>query len=223
MRTAIIAGASGLVGGHCLNALLASPYYRRVISLARHALDIEDPKLSQQLVNFDSLPAFEPLEDADVFCALGTTIRKAGAEEAFRKVDYEYPLRLAKRTRESEATRFVLVSSVGANEGSRNFYLRVKGELEKGIANTGFESALIFRPSILLGKRAEFRIGERIGQSAAHAFESLLIGSWRRYRPIPAADVGRAMVFAAQGAAEGTRVYEWAEIRELVKERSGTT
>lgn len=225
-RIAVVAGASGLVGGHCLNALLASPCYQRVISVARHASATEHPKLVQQVVNFDRLAALPPLEGADVFCALGTTIRKAGSQEAFRRVDYEYPLRLAVRAREAGASRFVLVSSVGADEKSKNFYLRVKGELEKAIAGAGFSSVLILRPSILLGSRVEFRLGERIGQAAARAGQFLLAGSWRRYRAVPASEVGCAMVEAAQSGAVGTHIYEWAEIHELAsraRECSGTT
>ena len=131
-RIAVVAGASGLVGGHCLNALLASPCYQRVISVARLASATEHPKLVQQVVNFDRLAAFPPLEGADVFCALGTTIRKAGSQEAFRRVDYEYPLRLAGRAREAGASRFVLVSSVGADEKSKNWPLSGSASILRG-------------------------------------------------------------------------------------------
>jgi uncharacterized protein YbjT (DUF2867 family) len=221
-KTAVIAGASGLVGGHCLTRLLDSPRYSRVVSVSRHALDTEHPKLEQRIVSFDTLPDFEPMEDAEVFCALGTTIKKAGSEEAFRKIDLEYPLRLAQQTHLAGAAQYVLVSSVGADAKSKVFYLRVKGELEEALEAIGFEALHIFRPSFLLGQRTESRFRERAFVPLAKVLGPLLPGEWRKYRPAAASDVAEAMVAAARSGAEGVWVHEWDDISRLASAGSRT-
>src|SRR5438105_411417 len=130
-KSALIAGGTGLVGSHCLRFLLSSPEYASVAALVRRSTGITHPKLHEQIINFDGFVNLSPCDD--VFCALGTTIRKAGSQSAFRRVDFAYPLRLAERSLMAGARQFVLVSSVGANSGSGNFYLRTKGELEEAL------------------------------------------------------------------------------------------
>jgi uncharacterized protein YbjT (DUF2867 family) len=147
--------------------------------------------------------------------ALGTTIRKAGSQQAFRRVDFEYPLSAAKQALNAGAKQFILVSSVGADPGSRNFYLRTKGELEQAVSALGFQAVHIFRPSILLGKREEFRAGERVATVIAPVLNLMLMGVLRRYRAIRAATVGRAMVAAARQAIIGVHVYEYDQIAQL--------
>jgi uncharacterized protein YbjT (DUF2867 family) len=213
-RTAVLAGATGLVGRHCLDDLLTSPVYERVIAVVRRPLTLAHPKLEQLIVNFESLGGLDAA-GADVFCALGTTIRKAGSQDAFRRVDFDYTSLLAQRTSEAGARQFVLVSSVGANAKSRNFYLRVKGETEDAVSAMPFEAVHIFRPSILMGERAESRPGERAGIAVARAFSLLLAGPLSRYRPIEAAKVARAMVRSAAECRPGRHVYHWPEIMAL--------
>src|SRR5262249_32017979 len=145
----------------------------------------------------------------DVFVALGTTIRKAGSEDAFRKVDLELPLRAAQESLKAGAEQFVVVSSVGADPNSKNFYLRTKGELEAELAKLPFHALHILRPSLLLGKRQEFRFGESIAMAIAPALDLLTLGPLRRYHAIRAETVGRAMVGAAKQERAGTFVYEY--------------
>ncbi len=215
-KSAFLLGASGLVGGFCLQALLAEPSYIRIVLLNRRELPLEaHPRLEQKVVNFESFIPAEFSGADDVFCALGTTIRKAGSQEAFRRVDLEYPLAAAQRAREAGARQFVLCSAVGADAKARNFYLRVKGELEQGIGKLGFSAFHILRPSLLLGQRTEVRPGERLMVKLAPLFNLAMIGSLKRYRAIAAEAVGKAMVAAAHQGRSGTIIYEYNSILAL--------
>jgi len=214
-RTAVIVGSSGLVGGCCLERLLHDPEYSRVILLVRRKALVRHPKSDERIVNFDELASVEFEAGADVFCALGTTIRKAGSQSEFRKVDLEYPLALAKRAHELAAARFLVVSSVGANASSSNFYLRTKGEMEEAIRALPFRAIHIFRPSFLVGARREWRPGEAAGAAFAQTFRLLLLGPLRRYRPVAADTVAAAMLAAAVGPETGTHVHQYDEIRKL--------
>lgn len=215
-KSVFLLGASGLVGGFCLQALLAEPSYSRVVLLNRRQLPLEpQPRLEQRIVNFESLALADFSGADDVFCVLGTTIRKAGSQEAFRRVDLGYPLAAAKRAREGGARQFVLCSSVGADAKARNFYLRVKGELEQGIGKLEFPAFHIFRPSLLLGHRTEVRWGERVMTTLAPLFNLAMIDGLRRYRAIAASAVGQAMVAAALQGGSGTIIYEYGAILAL--------
>jgi uncharacterized protein YbjT (DUF2867 family) len=213
--TAVLAGASGLVGRYCLNHLLEDAYYDRVITVGRRTLEVEHRKLTQRRVEFAELSNGDLAGVTHVFCCLGTTIRKAGSEEAFRKVDYEYPLALARKAASAGARRYMLVSSVGADSKSGTFYLRVKGELEEALKALPFEALYLFQPSILLGPREEERPGERLGIMLARAFEWALVGGLRKYRPIPAAVLARAMVVAGERGPGGVHVVRYEEIVKL--------
>nr|WP_263452131.1 NAD(P)H-binding protein [Hyalangium gracile] len=214
-RSALVAGASGLVGGFLLEELLQSPQYREVCSLGRRALPRQHPKLSQRTVDFARLEA-ESLPSADdAFCCLGTTIKKAGSQEAFRAVDHDAVLAFARAARKAGARRFLLVSALGANPRSRIFYNRVKGEAEEDLKAVGFESLVLLRPSLLLGERAESRPGERAAMVVTKALGPLL----RPFsgRPIEARTVARAMLTLAREAPGGTRVAMSGELHELGK------
>ena len=156
-RKTLITGASGLVGGHALRLLLADPGCSQVASLGRRTLELKDPKLRQAVVDFDKLELAGPFDFDEAFCCLGTTIRKAGSQEAFRKIDFEATLAFARLAKRSGATRFYLVSSTGADARSRVFYSRVKGEIEAALHAVGFDTLVILRPSLLLGERSESR------------------------------------------------------------------
>lgn len=212
-RTALVAGASGLVGGFLLDGLLESPLYREVCSLGRRPLPKQHPKLTQRTVDFarleeETLPAAD-----DAFCCLGTTIKKAGSQEAFRAVDHDAVLAFARAARKAGARRFLLVSALGADKGSRIFYNRVKGETEEDLKAVGFESLILLRPSLLLGDRAESRPGERAAVVATKLLGPLL----RPFasRPIEATTVARAMLALARDAKEGTRVTPSGELQKL--------
>lgn len=207
MSTAILVGASGLVGGHLLRQLTAEgPRYDRIIALVRKPLDFAHPKLEQRAVDFTHLP---DIKADDVFCAVGTTIRKAGSEAAFRAVDFDLPVAVAQMAKRNGVRQFLFVSSVGAEAKSGNFYLRVKGETEAAIRALGFEALHVFRPSFLAGDRAESRPGERIGIAVAQALGWALIGPLARYRAVRAEDVARAMIAAAGEDKPGAFVHEF--------------
>jgi len=209
-RTALVAGASGLVGGHLLQFLLADAGYTSVVTLARRQLAPRHPKLEQRIVDFGSIDALSNLPNADlVFCCLGTMIKTAGSQEAFRKVDYDYVLGLARAGQRAGAAQFLLVSALGADPASRIFYSRVKGEIEAAVRRLPYQGIQIFRPSFLMGDRAQVRLAERLAVPLARAVAPLLVGPLRRYRPIEAADVARAMVQIAKEAPRGPNVFEY--------------
>ena len=214
-RTALIAGASGLVGGQCLRLLLESNRYQRVVALTRRVLPVAHAKLSGEVVDFVHLDKVEKADD--VFCALGTTMRQAGSQEAFRNVDFDHSKRLAELALAAGAKRFVLVSAVGADPGSRSFYLRVKGELEAALSTLPFEALHIFRPSLLVGARTERRPGEALTIIAAQIVEFTLVGKMRRYRPIAAETVAAAML-AAVTRGGGLQIYEYDQIKALARD-----
>jgi uncharacterized protein YbjT (DUF2867 family) len=215
MSTALLVGATGLVGGHCLRLLLGSNRYDQVVVIARRSVGQQSPKLLEKVIDFEHLQQLQPIHIDDAFCALGTTIRKAGSQPAFRKVDFEYVKFLAEWSHAAGTTQFLLVSSVGADPHSRNFYLRVKGETEVAVGAIGFRSVHIFRPSFLIGNRAEHRSGEAFGIAMAKALQFAFVGPLRRYHPIAAETVARAMLAAAKKSEPGTRIYHYDEITAL--------
>jgi uncharacterized protein YbjT (DUF2867 family) len=213
IRTAAVAGASGLVGGLLLDTLLESPRYREVLSLGRRPLSKQHPRLVQRTVDFARLgeEALSPVDDA--FCCLGTTLKKAGSQEAFRAVDHDAVLAFAQATKKAGARRFLVVTALGANPRSRVFYNRVKGEVEEALKGLGFESLVILQPSLLLGDRAESRLGEHVAIVASRVLAPLLrpLAS----RPIEARTVARAMLALALDAPSGVRVAPSGELQEL--------
>ncbi|HYF02046.1 MAG TPA: oxidoreductase [Patescibacteria group bacterium] len=215
-RTALILGASGLTGGHCLEILLHDPTYSHVSILVRRRMDIEHPKLEQHMVDFELLQYSAPLLKADdVFCCLGTTIKTAGSQEAFKRVDYEYPLNAAQLAFKNGVQNFLLVSSNGADAASKIFYSRTKGELESALKKIGFKSLSIFRPSLLIGKRSEGRFGEKLGEIIGWLLKPLLIGPLKKFRPIEARLVACAMVNVAKSGLKGTHIFESDEIQTI--------
>ena len=221
-RSALLAGATGLVGGHCLDLLLADDAYRAVVTLGRRPLPRTHPKLTHHVVAFDRLDAHADLvEGRDVFCCLGTTMRKAGSKEAFRKVDYDYPFALARVALGRGAEQYLLVSALGANPRSPFFYNRVKGEVEEAVSALPFEGVYLFRPSLLTGERAEERPGERRAEAVMNALSFLLRGPLRKYRPTPARVVAAAMLAVAKAQPGGVRVYEPEAMKALMAGEAG--
>lgn len=203
-KTALIIGASGLVGGALLAKLLASPAYETVKVLLRAPLKIADLKLQTILFDFDNPDASKVVAD-DVFCCLGTTIKRAGSKVAFRKVDFDYPILIAQLAKLNGAQRFSIVTAMGADAHSSIFYNQVKGEVEQRLAKFDFESLLIFRPSLLLGNRPERRFGEQIGGVFMRLFSPIIP---QKYRAIEAVKVAEAMLQKTVGATPGVHVFE---------------
>ena len=214
-RTALLAGATGLVGGHLLQRLLADPRHKRVVTVSRKALGIEHPKLRPLITDFDTIEAAvaglgETADDA--FCALGTTIKTAGSRAAFRRVDFGYVVAFARAARAAGARRFMLVSAIGASARSAIFYLRVKGETEEAVAALGYPALHIFRPGLLLGKRAESRPREALGMALAPFLNPLMLGPAKAYRGIPADTVAAAMIIAAGAERTGRQIHTYADM-----------
>jgi uncharacterized protein YbjT (DUF2867 family) len=206
-RTAVIAGATGLVGGHLLDVLLEDGTWDRVVAIGRRPTDRRHPRLEQRVVDFAALGELDPCND--VFSCLGTTMRAAGSKEAFRAVDHDAVVALAEAAYRAGAERILHVTALGASPGSRIFYNRVKGETERDVAASGVQETVAFRPSMLDGERTESRTAERVGLVAMRAAAPLL----GRYRPTGARDLAAAMAVAARTGRPGHRVVEAGEIR----------
>ena len=208
-RTALLLGATGLVGRHCLDLLLADATYEAVVTLGRRRLKRSHPKLTHHVVDFDRLAdAASLIEAHDVFCCLGTTMKKAGSKEAFRKVDFDYPVATARIAAANDAEQYLLVSALGANARSRFFYNRVKGEVEQAIGAFAFDGVYVLRPSLITGDRKEARTGEQASEWVLKAVSFVLRGPLRKYRPIEARTIARAMVAMARRRPGGVRVIE---------------
>jgi uncharacterized protein YbjT (DUF2867 family) len=179
MSRILIAGSTGLVGGHVLERLLADDRWTQVVAPTRRPLAAH-PKLVNPIVDYEALPLDAPWWEVDAaISTLGTTLRQAGSREAFRAIDHGYIMAIARAVRDRGATRFGLNSALGADPGSLNFYLRTKGKIERDIEAIGFASLTIVRPGLLGGERSESRTGERIGLFVARALEPLLPRKWR--------------------------------------------
>jgi len=213
--TATIIGATGLIGGYLLEELLQTDYFDTVRILLRRPVELTHPKLEKKLVDFTDTESFRlALEDSSVvFCAVGTTQKKVkGDKAAYRKVDFDIPVNAARFCKMTGCEIFILVSSVGANSKSKNFYLKLKGEVEDAVKATGLKSVHIMKPSVLLGERKESRWGESISKKLMSIL-SFVITS--KYKPIHARDVAKAMIAAAKTKKEGNFAYEFTGIQDL--------
>lgn len=206
-KTAIIAGASGLIGSSLLQRLLKSDNYSQVIALVRSSLGIKHEKLKEVVIDFDDLLTMDDFPTGDdVFCCLGTTQAKSKNEEEYRKVDYHYCYNLAQRALKEGADRFFLISSLGAKKDSKNFYLSLKGELEHDISFLDYRTIYIFRPSLLRGDRKENRPGEKFAQLITRIIP--FIGPWKKYKPIHADQVTKAIMQVSRQEDKGCYFYE---------------
>ena len=213
MKTALLAGATGLIGSQLLPLLLASDHYAKVIVVGRRAVPTIHPKLVQVVTELDQLEAVRlKLIADDVYCCLGTTMAQAGSKEAFYKVDFLYVVQLAALAASNFAAQLLVVSSMGADAESRIYYSRVKGEMEAAVRQTPFRAIHIFRPSLLLGERAAPRLGERLGALGLRVLRPLLRGPLLQYRPVSGAVVAAAMLRAAEDDGGGVRVHESVEL-----------
>lgn len=216
----VIAGATGLVGAAAVDAALAQGW--RVTAMVRDPARLAAREgLVSIAADFDALPALAGRLTAlapDAFlCALGTTIRIAGSQPAFAKVDRDYVAAFARLGVAAGARAFGLVSAVGADPGSANFYLRVKGEAEAAVRAAGYDRVEIARPSFLIGERAEVRPGEGLATSVSQALSPLLLGPLAKYRPIAGATVARALVAGLARPENGVFVRHYPELRALAQ------
>ena len=207
-RTACLLGATGLVGGHVLDRLAADGRWSRVVTLGRRPLPAASARHHDHVVDFDRLER-EPdrLACDDLFCCLGTTIKTAGSETAFRRVDLEIPAEAARLARAAGASQMLIVTAWGADPGSSFLYTRTKGEVERAVTAVGFDALQILRPSLLDGDRDEIRWGERLGLAVGRLAAPLLRGPLSALRPIEAARVAEAMVEIAAARPTGVHAY----------------
>ncbi len=216
MKTAVIFGATGLVGSFLLRDLLDHPDYGQVIAFARRDLGIDHPKLKMRIGDFNTLAASnEPLQADEVFIALGSTVRKTPDKQEYYRIDHDYPVLAARRAQEGGATSAFVVSAVGANAASGTFYLRTKGEMERDILALGAKQTCIFRPSLIVGHRNETRPMESAAAVIWPALQPLLFGGLEKYRAMTAENIARALVSAANQKQSGG-IYHWREMDALL-------
>lgn len=213
MKTALIAGATGLIGKQLLQLLLEDPHYEKIKAISRKTLSVQHPKLENLVTDFDKLSErYAEFKADDIFCCLGTTIKIAKTKEAFRKVDFEYPRELARIGKNQGATQYLLVSALGADKHSSIFYNQVKGEVEDAISHVNFRSVHVFRPSLLLGDRTE----QRAGEGAATTFFKILgFLIPLKYKAIDSAKVARAMITLAKTNEPGFFYHESKELQSF--------
>ena len=215
--TATLVGATGLIGSFLLEELLNDARFDKVRILIRRPIDISHPKLEKKIIDFnDSDSLLVALSNSDVvFCSIGTTNKKVkGDKEAYRKIDFAIPVKLARFCNMTGCEKFILVSSAGANSKSRNFYQHLKGETEEAVKSVGLKTVHIMRPSLLLGERKEFRLGENIGKAVMTSLSFLIP---EKYKAIQGKDVAKVMLALAQKNDEGVFMHENSEIRYLTK------
>ncbi len=194
-KTAIVFGATGLVGCELLKQLIADKRYNKVKVFGRREPGVMDEKLLSRIVDISDVKTYSSEVTGDeLYICLGTTIKKAGSIEAMERADRDVPAELARAGCDNGVKSIAVVSSIGADPGSRNYYLRIKGEMETEIAGNGYERTVIVRPSMLLGKRDEYRFGEEVGKKVMKAMRFIFIGKLRKYRAIEASDVAKGMI-----------------------------
>jgi uncharacterized protein YbjT (DUF2867 family) len=220
-KVALLAGATGLAGATLLDILLDAGDFSRVVAVTRRPLAREHPRLANRTVQFDKIASqFAGFTCHSVFCCLGTTIRTAGSEEAFRKVDVDYVLALARLAQAAQAQRFIVLSSVGANARSRNFYLRTKGEMEEALVAMNLTALDILQPSVLLGWRGELRPLELAATVLMPLVNPFLVGTYAIYRGIPVRTLALAMLGAARSGRRGISRYSYAGMLALARKGS---
>jgi len=223
-KIALLAGATGLIGNELLQFLVKAPEYKKVYALVRRPLEIEHPKLVEVIVDFDHLDEYKTYFAVDdVFVCLGTTIKKAKTQEAMWKIDVLYPVEIARIAKEIGAKHYLVVSSMNADVNARLFYPKMKGELEERIQKIGFKNLSIFRPSLLLGKRDEFRLGEQIGAILFKTVKFMFVGPLQKYRAIEGKTVARAMYKVAQQKEHGKVFFNSEEIEAYANSDTDVT
>tara|TARA_B100001173_G_scaffold298442_1_gene296051 strand:- start:157 stop:807 length:651 start_codon:yes stop_codon:yes gene_type:complete len=213
MKSAIVVGSTGLVGKHLINTLINSNIFDRVTALVRSPYFKDYKNIEEIVLDFNKEDPFGSLKKANhVFCCLGSTIRKAGSKKAFKFVDFDLPVLFAKWAEQNNCETFSLVSSLGADSKSKMFYNKTKGEIENEIKKFSFSKTQIFRPSLIMGKRNEFRPGELLGKGIFTLLNPLMVGTLKKYKAIHAKDIAQGMVGHLSKNQYGVKVIESNEI-----------
>lgn len=206
---ALVFGSTGLVGSGLMRLLVQSPQYTEIVSFVRRKSDIVPNKVKEIQSDLKNLSSFRSEFDCEtVFVTLGTTIKKAGSQEKFREVDYTFPLSIAELAKESGVRSFLMVSSIGADPNSSVFYSKVKGEVERDTISLNLPSLYIFRPSLLLGHRSEFRLGEKIGEIFSAGISFAFLGPLKKYKPIESEVVASSMLLHSLSPVSGVHILE---------------
>lgn len=216
MRSAIVVGATGLVGSSLVKLLCESEEYVSVTAISRKNLNFNHPKLTVKIRSLDELEEKDIEFAHEMFCCLGTTMKKAGSKEAFEKVDVEYPLHFASLAKKCGIMHYIIISAMGASEKSKIYYNRVKGKLEGELKALEIPQLSIVRPSLLVGDRSEFRLGEKMGEWVLKTLNPILIGPFKKYRSIEATQVALAMkVIALHGEKLPVNIYESSQLAKM--------
>ncbi len=217
MKKILLLGSTGLVGGFCLDLLVDEDEVDQILVPVRRSCVFNSGKVSVVEIDFNKPGSLDWNSIDSVICCLGTTIKKAGSQEAFKHVDYSIPVNFAEEAVKQGISCYSIVTSMGASPQSRIFYNRVKGAVEEKLSGMKFQSLQIFRPSLLLGQRNEFRLGEKIGSVVAPPIGKLLVGRYRKYRPIQAKVVAQAIVKQLLLNPDGINIFESDQIQEMIK------
>ena len=216
MKTALIIGSTGLIGSELLKILLESAEYASVVTFVKRDAGVKHPKLTQHIIDFDKPETYKELVVGhDFFCTIGTTIKKAGSKKAFRKVDFEYPRQFAAFALQNKVPQYLIISSLGADAKSGNFYLKTKGEIQDFLKDCNFESVAVLQPSLLLGNRTEFRFGEKVGAFVMKLVSFAFVGKLKKYKAIHGNTVAKALYHLAQKNTKGFHIYESDVIQEI--------
>ncbi|HYK75596.1 MAG TPA: NAD(P)H-binding protein [Daejeonella sp.] len=214
--TAILVGASGLIGSYLLDFLLKEPFYTKIVLLLRKPMDIQHPKIEQQIIDFDQLYQSASLIKGDViFSCLGTTRQKTPDKQQYLKIDNHYPFEIARIGRENGVPQFHIVSSLGADPNSNSFYLKQKGNLEEKLKMLNYPSLHLYRPSYLEGTRKEKRLDDILMRPLMKILNLFFIGSLKNYRSIKAETVALAMIKQSLKNLQGIYIYPSQQIKEL--------
>ncbi|MEE4197266.1 MAG: NAD-dependent epimerase/dehydratase family protein [Bacteroidales bacterium] len=221
-KTAIVFGASGLTGSTLLNELIQHPHYQKIKVFNRRSYSYDHPNVEEHLIDFSQMDEYaHEFKAEDVFCCLGTTLKKAGSREKFRAIDHDLPVQIARICLNNQCETFIAISSIGARAKSSNYYLRTKGNMEQDILNLDFRYQGFVRPSMLLGSRKESRPAETAGKIIMKLLSFLLVGRLKKYRGIHVQKVAKAMITIANHATdlakEGKHFFESDELQELAE------
>ncbi|MBL3656526.1 NAD-dependent epimerase/dehydratase family protein [Fulvivirga sediminis] len=214
-KSALVLGSTGLIGNQLLHILLKDHYYYKVYAVSRHELEFKNDRLVTVIADFDNVDErIEGLAFNDIYCCLGTTIKKAGNKEAFKQIDLDYPLKVAQKGLKQGASKYLLISAMGADKKSTFFYNRIKGEVEEALAKMKYRSVHIFRPSLLLGDREEKRPGEAAASVISKLFSFAFVGALKKYKPVESSKVAQAMLALAKDKTKGVHIHESEELQK---------
>ena len=212
-RTALVVGATGVVGSYCVEYLASDNNYDKVILLLRRKLEINSKKVIQHVIDFDNIQQYHSIIKADdIFCCIGTTAKKVKDKKEYYKIDVTYPYEIGKIALENHAKQYLIVTAVGANSRSSSYYLKFKGQVEELLIDLHYPVSHFFRPSLIIGNRSEFRIFEKLFIGITKLTSLLMVGKLRKYKPLHGWQIAKSMVKNAKTLKEGVFVHHYSEI-----------